>query len=214
MPSRADTRVFALVPFCEGKGYVRPTEFAAWTARTSAGLFVGPSAGRVCDRTQRAHRLSPLIPAAAALRTVAQGRGGSEVEAAAMVVVAEQTLSMATAGGAAAWVLRDGELALSVTSGREQSLGKTSSSSAALRLEDVVVLTADSASWQKESLLAAAAVAERGADLDAEKMELSLWLRCVEMPASEVWSPLRSDAPHPSWARTIFNEYGTHKEKL
>lgn len=47
----------------------------------------------------------------------------------------------------------------------------------------------------------------------AQRLPKTLLLRCAGVDASTTWSPLSPEAPHPSWVRTIFNEFGTHDPK-
>lgn len=207
MPSRADTLPFALVPYHAGKE-AGVAEYALWTSRTAAGLFTGKKADPVRDRARRAQRLSPLVPADGVLRSAVRSASSEELSSGAVAVLAEQTLSVAALGSAAVWVIRGGSLIPKATI-TEGTLARPASATVALRPEDTVVLVADGVGWEEARVLAAAA--SGGA---SEDQPLSLCLRCVAMAADEFWSPLTLDAPHPSWAETIFNEYGTHKEKL
>lgn len=224
MPSRADTRPFALAPLRPPSVAVpaasaAATEHALWSARTSVGLFTGQECELLRNRARRTHRLSPLVPAEAVLRTALQtrrGRGEREVAeeegfGAAVVILAEQTLSVATVGRAAAWLLREGRLLAASSAPGERAPERPTSTSIALRPRDVVVLASDGMAWREEELRLQAAASAAGEA--ASEARLSVWLQCIEMEASEVWSPLSGEAPHPSWAATIFNEYGTHDAK-
>jgi len=212
MPSRALTRPFALAPVSDPRGSSSATDAsnAFWISRTSAGVFQGARAGDLRKQAQRAHTLSPLVPAEALLRTALQRTGapsqGGSAAAAAVAALAEQTLSAAAQGGAAVWVVRGGEVLAGTASTDEQPAARKAGADAlsvALRLGDVVALAAAGADWKREALLAAAG---SGGLTTPE----AVWLRCVDAETSEAWAPLSDAAPHPSWSQTIFNEYGTH----
>jgi len=124
----------------------------------------------------------------------------------ALAILAEQTVSLAVSGKAAAAVVRSGEVVavarVADAEGAAPARPTFDSTSVALKLGDVVALSADANSIDDSA----------SAWLDPTRPLLRL--QCVDMHKSEIWSDLKSDNPHPSWAQTIFNEYGTHKEKL
>lgn len=222
MPSRADTRPLALTALAALPCAPAETDedgLECWVARTSAGVFTGPAAAALSRQAKRAHTLSPLVPAEAVLRIAVQRGGGSgAAPAAAIAALAEQTLSLAVLGGAAAWVLRGGAV-IAGTSPSEAGAASPGSACAVggghrgdalavvLRPGDIVALVPVAGECREEELLAVASAGH------VTLSQLVVWLRCVDAEASEVWAPLRDDAPHPSWSRTIFNEYGTHSRE-
>lgn len=209
MPSRADTQPFALVPL-HATGAAKADGAAHWVGRSGAGLFAGSAAEALRDRARRLHSLSPLVPAEGVLRSALRRQPaapavqvGLGTQLAALVLLAEQTVSVATVGGAAAWVLR-GDGIVAATQRRGGSLA------VAVRPGDAVVLALDGAAVREEDLVRAASAGPAG----VQDGQPSLSVRCVLAEASEFCPPLGDSAPHPSWAQTIFNEYGTHRNKL
>ncbi|CAJ1435972.1 unnamed protein product [Effrenium voratum] len=141
---------------------------------------------KLSEKWRRRQTLSPLVPAEAVLR-------GLDARDAALVVLAEHTLSSAAVGECSVWALRAGQLLASCGAGKAQhSVGShLRSFTLCLRPGDLVALAPKST---------------------ASLEEAALVLRCELMRPQDAWSPLQTEAegPHPSWAKTIFNEYGTH----
>jgi len=148
---------------------------------------------------------------------MAAGAGSATV--AVLAILAEQTLSAAVSSGAGAWVLREGELIASAVSAATDT--RQGSFATALRPGDVIALSANADAWFENALSAAVMHdgvpptelqtqlwLNEGAAADA--IQSTLWFRCEDAKSSEVWSPLTDTSPHPSWVKTVFNEYGTH----
>ncbi|CAJ1336727.1 unnamed protein product, partial [Effrenium voratum] len=114
---------------------------------------------------------------------------GLDARDAALVVLAEHTLSSAAVGECSVWALRAGQLLASCGAGKAQhSVGShLRSFTLCLRPGDLVALAPKST---------------------ASLEEAALVLRCELMRPQDAWSPLQTEAegPHPSWAKTIFNE--------
>eukprot|EP00931_Biecheleriopsis_adriatica_P011314 TRINITY_DN112393_c0_g1_i1.p1 TRINITY_DN112393_c0_g1~~TRINITY_DN112393_c0_g1_i1.p1 ORF type:complete len:223 (+),score=45.35 TRINITY_DN112393_c0_g1_i1:76-669(+) len=195
MPSRADTRPLVLQ-------VVKPVKEAPFFANdTAAGVFAGPQSQQSAGKARRRHALSPLIPADAVLRAVSPDAANCKGSMC-LAVLAEQTLSAASLGDAAAWVVRDGSLLLATEPGAKDGIGTLA---LALKPGDVVALALDAREWPDHALVDAAV---------PEADAAALILRCELMQSSQAWSPLSSDSPNAKWVKTIFNEYGSHEEKL
>ncbi|CAK9045472.1 Hypothetical protein SCF082_LOCUS25697 [Durusdinium trenchii] len=102
MPSRADTQPMILRLL---KPY-QDDEVASFNTDTAAGLCCSKS---LLERARRRQVLSPLVPAEAVLRAF------PEATRAALLVLAEHTLSSAACGVAAAWAIRDKQLLASTS---------------------------------------------------------------------------------------------------
>eukprot|EP00929_Paragymnodinium_shiwhaense_P063856 TRINITY_DN31954_c0_g1_i2.p1 TRINITY_DN31954_c0_g1~~TRINITY_DN31954_c0_g1_i2.p1 ORF type:complete len:152 (+),score=17.72 TRINITY_DN31954_c0_g1_i2:428-883(+) len=129
--------------------------------------------------------------------------GGNAALDGALICLAEQTLSVSLMGSAAACVLRKGQLLkrLDAASGETLLVSFTS----ALQPDDYIALLLDASSTSDDEIVRIATGTPSGAP--SERM---LMLQCVPVMATS--EPLGNVAPHPSWARTVFNEYGTHKQ--
>ncbi|CAK9045470.1 unnamed protein product [Durusdinium trenchii] len=184
MPSRADTQPMILRLL---KPY-QDDEVASFNTDTAAGLCCSKS---LLERARRRQVLSPLVPAEAVLRAF------PEATRAALLVLAEHTLSSAACGVAAAWAIRDKQLLASTS----HAQGELRCFSLCLRPGDLVAMAADGQQRSDAMLL----------DVVDQQDSQTMLLRCELMESKEAWCPLRPDAPHPSWAKTIFNEYGTHE---
>ncbi|CAE8599829.1 unnamed protein product, partial [Polarella glacialis] len=152
------------------------------------------------------HALSPLMPAESILRNALAG-SADKPTAVVLTMLAEQTLSATALGSAAAWVVRSGTLLASTAGAKD----KFRSLAVALRPEDLVALAPDAHDWTEAELIAAASLEEVSSESNVRRASL---LRCAPMEAKETWAPIQVDAQQASWAKTIFNEYGTHEEKL
>eukprot|EP00435_Cladocopium_sp_Y103_P057706 s177_g20.t1 len=140
---------------------------------------------RLLQRVRRRQALSPLVPAEAVLRAF------PEATKAALLVLAEHTLTSAACGSAVVWAIRDQRMLLSTSRAHEE----LRSFSLCLRPGDVV------------------AMADGHHQSDADPLKLAMEcspsamvLRCELLASENAWSPLKEDRPHPSWAKTIFNE--------
>lgn len=220
MPSRADTQPFGLAPLAHPAQKVCSSLALTWTGRTGAGVFSGADCQLLSDRARRCHALSPLLSAEAVLREALRRASSSASHststaatrpAAAVATLAEQTLSAAATGGAAVWVLR-GDAVLATTeaesSASAQDVRRMMAFATALRPGDVIALAAEAGEWSVQELLAVSAYLPL---LHGDKV--SAWLRCIQAEGLEAKPSTPEEAPHRSWAQTIFNEYGSHKAK-
>merc|ERR1712062_366308 len=123
----------------------------------SIGVSTGPGAERLCKQVQRVHALSPMVSAESAFRTAWHRVGGmlSQDTAAAVAIIAEQTVSVVARGGASAWVLRNKSI-LAFTEVAEHCTvdGAPVAFSRALRPCDVVVVAANGAEISEDVLAA------------------------------------------------------------
>ncbi|CAL1153830.1 unnamed protein product [Cladocopium goreaui] len=125
MPSRADTQPMIL------RELVRPkeqSELAFFCTDTAAGLCCDQ---RLLQRVRRRQALSPLVPAEAVLRAF------PDATKAALLVLAEHTLTSAACGSAVVWAIRDQQILLSTSRKAHEELR---SFSLCLRPGDVVAM--------------------------------------------------------------------------
>merc|ERR1712087_1062069 len=131
--------------------------------------------------------------------------GDDSASSALVASLAEQTLSVAVAGCASAFVLRGTDVVASAVVNKDA--GKNSADLAIqLRAGDAVGLIAHHIDMEEQTVLALAEAKET-----APNGEDALWLRCIPVDSNETWAPLgetpgTAEEPHPSWVRTIFNE--------
>eukprot|EP00438_Fugacium_kawagutii_P002325 Skav226084 [mRNA] locus=scaffold211:1035822:1044527:- [translate_table: standard] len=139
-------------------------------------------------RLRRRQSLSPLVPAEAVLRAF------PEATRAALLVLAEHTLTTAACGSAAVWAVRDQRLLLTTS----QVNDELRSFSLCLRPGDLIVLAAEGHQESDANLLKMA--------MDPQPAMPARVMRPVLQHGSDAWSPLKEDRPHPSWVKTVFNE--------
>eukprot|EP00928_Gymnodinium_smaydae_P029029 TRINITY_DN21983_c0_g1_i1.p1 TRINITY_DN21983_c0_g1~~TRINITY_DN21983_c0_g1_i1.p1 ORF type:complete len:287 (-),score=71.37 TRINITY_DN21983_c0_g1_i1:37-840(-) len=211
MPSRADTWPYMLS--ATSASAAAPAGYVQFSTRTAAGLFCGARGDKLQKKVQRAHALSHMVPAEALLRDVLARFGGAAAvaadERAAVVTLAEHTLSAVVRGGGSACVVRGGAVVAHANAAAGSGSLGLASFACALRLGDVVCLAPEDRPVDELLQLAADA-----ADAGCDARSRVLLLRCETAERAEVWTPLGAEAPHASWVRTIFNEFGEHKEKV
>lgn len=205
LPSRADTQPLKL----EASGG-SSTGVATWHLKTGCGLFSGNAADAIRDKSKRLHSLSPMIPADSVLRSALAAAPVSQDESnrsAVTVLLAEQTLSIAATGGAVAWVVRAGSIVCCTSKPCGGPPSPLQSLVQTVVPGDVVLLAADGSKWEETEVKVAATSGDVAQDSSLMRF------RCSDMEGSDFDQSSNGDAPHPSWAQTIFNEFGTHETK-
>jgi len=206
MPSRSQTWPFVLQPMAStgslSEGALEG-DFS-WQTSGSGGLVYGNSAPKLARVVQRGHALSPLLSAEnlllSGMRKVPDAGPGVS---AAVVCVAEQTLSVAALGHAAIWVLRAGQVMLYAKSDGARTQGEVQPA----RLHDVVCLAVSDDALNLDEVEAAFQHDGRIQNV------ATLRLLCSRADSDKTIRPIGPGAPNKTWVKTIFNEYGDHCSK-